>query len=158
MRIIFFIACFGFSTAVTADDRVSRYLGLMEGSFNTSRLLYTRIRPEISAKVKAVDIPEQAVVVAKCVVGKAKSEGLLSEFDSNIELNENFVKYIRETPSLTLLTLVDDVRFSTLQNEMLSPKFSRFQVHSEECGAIDMNMKLMKESGLFEAMNSVRQQ
>lgn len=154
-NVILFITLLGVSSCTVADDREAKYIALMEASFNTNTLLYSRISPEAAAKIKPVSVPPEAKEIAKCLVERAETEGLLAEFDSSLVLSQEYAKYIRDTPSLTYLTLGQDAQFVELQNQVLSPKFAPLQVHSKECGAIEMNIKIIGETGVYQAIASI---
>lgn len=145
------------STVANADDRVDRFLEIMEASLNTTTLFYSRISPEVAAMIKPVTLPPEAKDVANCVVSKAKSDGLTAELDESLVLGEAFRQYILDTPSLTLLTIEKDEQFQKLQEQMLAPRFKGLQDHSKECGVIEMNIKLSAETGVYEAMKQIRQ-
>ncbi len=146
------------SACSRADDRASRYLTIMEASLNTTTLFYSRVSPEVAKLIKPVKMPPEAKEVAECVVGKAKDDGVLAAFDKSLEMNESFLEYIRQTPTLTLLTLENDEQFMKLQSAMISDELEPLQKHSQECGAIKMNMGLTKETGVYEAARMLREQ
>ena len=155
---IVLIILFAISACSSADDRASRYLTIMEASLNTTTLFYSRISPDIAKLIKPVAMPPEAKEVAECIVGKAKDDGVLAAFDKSLEMNERFLEYIRETPTLTLLTLEEDTRFIELQSAMISDEFEPLQKHAQECGAIKMNMGLTKQTGVYEAAKLLREQ
>ena len=159
MRIFtLFITFLGISAcgASDDDDRVSKYLALMEDSLNTSTLLYSRVSPEVAALIKPVAVPAEAREIAECVVNEAKSEDLISEFDDSLKVAKNLADYMRETPSLSITTLSQDEHYMALLDQALEPKFERLQAHGKACGLIDMTMKWTRETGAYEAMKSIR--
>ncbi len=157
MRLLVVFLLILFSASIRADDRVAQYLEVMESSLNTTTLFYKRLSPEIAKQIKTVELPSEAGEVAKCVVDAAKKDNKTALFDESIKLNKEFRDYIINTPDLTLLTLEQDQEFVKIQNEMTSSKYEPFIKYTKDCGALDMNMKLTRSSGIFEAMKLMRE-
>lgn len=145
-----------FSASSGAKDRVDQYLEIMEASLNTTSLFYKRLSPEVAKHIKPVKLPEEARKVAECVVDTAKKQNQIALFDESMKKNRAFRDYIINTPELTLLTLEQDQEFIKIQNDMDSSKYEPFVKITRDCGATKMNMQMTRSSGVFEAMQSMR--
>ena len=139
--------------AKNAGDATTKdYLQFMEESLNTTTLLYSRLSPEVAKRIKKVEMPPEAKEVASCLIAKIKKEGLTREYKELIEVNRQYVDYIKNTPTLTMQNLVDDPKFNEIQTLMQSETSERFTDITKECGVISMNIKLSSEMGVTEAL------
>ncbi len=137
------------------DDRVSKYLLLMQSSLDTSTLLYSRHSPEVAKMIKNVAVPTDAKSLVECFVDKVKTHKLLPEFDEIIQLNSQLQTYIRETPTLTLISAQQDTEYMNLQSAISGTRFESVQQHSLDCGLIKMTQQLIRETGVFDAMKTI---
>jgi len=137
--------------SLVQDKRVGQYLNMMEEALNTTTLFYSRVSPEVASKIMSVKLPPDAKDVVKCLVNEVKAKNLNSQFDESLRLNKKFLKYIKDTPSLTIMTLESDSAFQDIQSQMTSPEFEPLSQIGKDCGVLDLNMKLSMQTGVMEA-------
>ena len=145
-------------TGFFEDRRVKEYLANMERSLNTMNLIYKRMSPDAAKMIKPVALPPEALDVARCIVKGIDEAGLQKTYDKGIELMEVYLSYVEDTPSLTLATVTEDETFNEMLEEFQSPEQEEINQISKECGSVELNGRLVKESGVMEAMKMAMDQ
>ena len=129
----------------------------MEDSLNTSTLFYSRVSPEMAAVIKPVKVPDEAKELISCMLEKVDDENLNTEYKNTISQVRQFMTYIEDTPTLTVMTMQSDAQFQAIQEKALGPEFEAINKIIEECGVLDLSMKLTMQTGVMEAFKLLPQ-
>lgn len=139
------------------DKRVAEYMELMEDSLNISTLFYSRVSPEIAAAIKPVKVPDEAKELIGCMLDRVDAENLNTQYENTVNQIRQFMTYIEDTPTLTIMTMESDPQFQAIQEKALGPEFEPINKIIKECGVLDMNMKLTMQTGVMEAFKLLPQ-
>ena len=157
-KIIVLAALIGAASPANANDE-DHFIDTMEEGLKVQMLLYKRVSPEVAEQIKPVSFNDEDRKVLACVFSRAQEEDIGELIDLAEERNEELNALILGDTTISLATLEqrpDVMALMQAQADIGTDEDRKtMEAINTECGAMQMMMAKMNQSGVMEAMRSI---
>ena len=149
------------SAPILGSRQEKTYIQAMEDGMESQMKLYSRVSPEVAAKIKPVKFNAADRDVIRCSYDGIRRAGLSAYLEAGLESSQAFNKAVDENPDLTIQTLAQYPEvMSMMQNSDMMANMpdadqDRVMMINKDCGVIEMMVKKMTESGVMAAMGGM---